>query len=336
MDIKRFLVSLSVLTILVGWGCRDDEGRAATEPGQSQQGDSETVAAIGPIGFGNKASGGAGGAVVTATSADSLQKYAAMEGPYIIQVSGNIDLKSLKDGNLVVASDKTITGVGTRPRIEGTIRIRGVRNVIVQNLFITSPHDDGVQIADKATDVWVDHCTFIDCADGSVDISQGADNVTVSWCKFEYLTNREHPFANLIGGGDKSWGDRGKLHVTMHHNWYSAGCQERMPSVRFGRVHIFNNYYNSPGNNSGVNYRIESEVILQNSYFENIKRPWISIRLNGTKYGKFSRSGNVLVNCTGVDESMGKDTVFDPPYAYNLQTAEDAKNSVMTGAGCKL
>jgi hypothetical protein len=29
--------------------------------------------------------------------------------------------------------------------------------------------------------VWIDHCTFHDCGDGSVDITHASDNFTLSW-----------------------------------------------------------------------------------------------------------------------------------------------------------
>ncbi len=31
--------------------------------------------------------------------------------------------------------------------------------------------------------------------------------------------------------------------ITFHHNWWSTNVAERMPRVRFGQVHAFNNYY---------------------------------------------------------------------------------------------
>ena len=34
-----------------------------------------------------------------------------------------------------------------------------------------------------AADVWIDHCTFTIAADGNIDIENGSDGVTISWCK---------------------------------------------------------------------------------------------------------------------------------------------------------
>jgi pectate lyase len=60
----------------------------------------------------------------------------------------------------------------------------------------------------------------------------------------------DHRFSNLVGHSDNNASeDAGRLHVTFHHNWWGQLVHERMPRVRFGRVHVYNNFYNSPGNN---------------------------------------------------------------------------------------
>jgi pectate lyase len=291
----------------------------------------------GPIGFGAAATGGAGGTVVTVTTATDLKTYAQASAAYIIQVSGSINLATLSPTTLYVASNKTIRGTGTSPSVYGgTFSVSGQSNVIFQDLHISSSYD-GIQLVNNANHIWIDHCTFTDCGDGSVDIGLGSDNVTVSWCKFQYPSHLGHEAANLIGSSDTAYSDRGKLHVTMHHNWYATGVQDRMPSVRFGRVHVFNNYYSASGNNGTcVNFRIESEVLLQNSYFEGVKGPWASTQLPGTIFGKLNQSGNTLVNSTSVNYSMGGDTVFTPSYPYSLESAATAKASVIANAGCKL
>ena len=43
--------------------------------------------------------------------------------------------------------------------------------------------------------------------------------------------------------------DTGRLKVTWHHNHWVERVIERMPRVRFGQVHVFNNYFASPDNN---------------------------------------------------------------------------------------
>lgn len=120
---------------------------------------------------------------------------------------------------------------------------------------------DNIWIA-GAKRVWVDHCSFSDGDrsdklfppnypfphnevtqkvqhhDGMLDITLGADFVTVTNNHFH-----DHDKSSLIGGSDSlDKLDGGKLNVTFHGNWYENSGQ-RLPRVRFGKVHSYNNYY---------------------------------------------------------------------------------------------
>lgn len=264
------------------------------------------------------------------TTADELSKAGRLAGPTIIQIQGNFE-----SGNPRIFANKTIIGLGSGAGLIGGVYLDDrANNVIVKNLKITSTGGgDGITVR-GAKNVWIDHCTFYDCADGSVDITVGADFVTVSWCKFFYTTNHGHDFVNLISASDS---DAGEFHVTFHHNWWSTNCIERMPSVRWGNVHVFNNYYNAPGNNYCIRTRIEAEVLVENNYFENVQNPWERFITTGTP-GKLRASGNVKVNTTEVTAADrvipdGTDTVFTPPYPYTLESGSTVKASVMAGAG---
>lgn len=117
--------------------------------------------------------------------------------------------------------------------------------------------------------VWVDHCTFndgdrndkkfppnfpfphnevtqkIQHHDGMLDITLGSNFVTVSNNYFH-----DHDKSSLIGGSDSlDKVDGGKLNVTFRHNLYDNAGQ-RLPRVRFGQVHTYNNHY--VGNAAGL------------------------------------------------------------------------------------
>lgn len=273
--------------------------------------------------------GGAGGATQTVSTATAFRNAVGSTSPVVIQVAGMIDLA----GSATVRARKTIVGLGTDAGIVGTLNISGttVSNVIVRNLTISSPAGDGITIINGARNIWVDHCTFFDCSDGQLDITQQADFVTVSWCKFNYTTNSGHNFSMLIGSSDGSTGDRGKLNITLHHNWWSTLAIERMPRVRFGDVHVFNNYFNAPGNNYCVRAAIESEILIENNYFQNVDEPWTLYVTTGTN-GMMQATGNLLVNCTSTN-TPATDSVFTPPYAYPLRSAAAVPGVVTNFAG---
>jgi len=76
--------------------------------------------------------------------------------------------------------------------------------------------------------------------DGLVDITRSGNLVTVSYNLFA-----EHDKTTLIGGTDTPNVERENpraLKVTFHHNVY-RNVTQRMPRVRFGMVHIYNNFY---------------------------------------------------------------------------------------------
>lgn len=275
--------------------------------------------------------GGAGGPVITVTDAASLSNYLNQSGRYIVQVQGTINLGV---GNFLVGANKTIIGLGTDATLIGDLSLLGVSNVIIRNLYFTNPSNlgegDGVTLR-RADHVWIDHCTFTDCADGELDIVAASDFVTVSWCKFNYTFDSGHNFVNLLGSDDADVTDAGRLHVTFHHNWWSTLCHERMPRVRYGRVHSYNNYFNAPGNNYCVRAALESQVLLEANWFENVDTPWEKFITTGAA-GLVSAVSNVFVNITGQTDP-GTDTVFTVPYLYTLDDTGGLPLTVTNNAG---
>ncbi|MEN6385030.1 MAG: hypothetical protein ABFD79_07500, partial [Phycisphaerales bacterium] len=300
---------------------------------------------IGWASYSGGTTGGAGGTVVTVDNATDLINYVqgTKQVPYIIYVNGNIDLGG---SNIRVRGNKTIIGL---PGSHITGNMKCYKSEESNNIFRFLDMDnqggsgDGDCISiDGANHVWVDHCTFTDGGDGNVDIKNGADFVTVSWCIFKYTYDSGHNFSNLIGHDDGNSGtDMGHLLVTFHHNWYSTLCRERMPSVRYGTVHIFNNYFNCPGNNYCTRTRLYAQCRVENNYYKDIKNPWERYVTDaGGDPGLLGATGNIFDNVTwqvGSDsQSMlipGTDTVFTPPYSYTLDNAADIPAIVQYGAG---
>jgi pectate lyase len=299
------------------------------------------------VGFADTAfslTGGAGGPVVTVTTGEELNDWSDSNSNVVIQISGTLTVVGMSTH---VRANKTIVGLGTDARLQGGgLYLFNSSNIIIRNITIEGSTDDNIGITSGANHVWVDHCTFLDSADGGVDIVKGADFVTISWCKFYYSSPAlDHRLVSLVGASDSEGSmDMGKLHVTYHHNWWSSNCDQRMPSVRFGRAHVFNNFYNAPGNLYCCRTRLYAESLIEHNYFLDVGNPWeVFVTGAGGTMGKVLATNNLQLNTTfvGGDDGDGNtviivpgtDAVFTPPYAYTPNPATLVPNLVTNCAG---
>jgi pectate lyase len=205
-----------------------------------------------------------------------------------------------------IPPNTTIVGAGADARVVGAwfdIRLgasgNAPLNVIIRNLAFEdvadcfpawAPNDgaagnwnslyDAISVR-NATHVWIDHNTFRDrltrddrlpvyfgrlyqVHDGHVDVTNESDFVTVSWNRF-----LDHDKMMLIGSSDGATADRNKLRVTLHHNFVS-GIGQRAPRVRFGQVHVYNNFYKVQHlPNYGYSWGVgrESRIYAENNFF---------------------------------------------------------------------
>jgi pectate lyase len=284
--------------------------------------------------------GGIGGRTVTPANATELMDYAESAEPLIIRIEGTFDVPRLN-----VSSNKTLVGIGSDATINGGVRIRGyddamIQNVIVQNLHVnggsTDVDDDAMQIY-FAHHVWIDHSDIYDGPDGNLDITHASNWITISWTKFRYTSayqtpsgeDSDHRFSNLLGHSDNNASeDSGRMKVTLHHNWYAERVIERMPRVRFGQVHVFNNYYSSADNNYCIGGGMEAELLVQNNYFDNVKDPHRFQDDDDTAV--IAASGN---HYAGISDTTLKDTrgpAFTPGYTATLEPADVALKSIVT------
>lgn len=302
-----------------------------------------SISTEGPIGFATLnggTTGGKGGKTNIVSTAEEFCTATGAAEPLNIFVSGTLNFGG---ESVRIASNKTIIGLGTNAGFFGHIYIYGVSNVIIRNLNFANPGGVGQGMgggdgmtANSSHHVWVDHCTFNECTDGQFDITHGCDFFTVSWCKFSYTNEAsDHRLSMLIGNKDTlATEDAGKLHVTLHHNWIADLVQDRAPRVRFGQVHIFNNYYGATSNNICIGLGISSQVLLESTYFDGIKRPWKSRSEPGQTEGRLQTNDDMIYTF-GPKIQMGKTVPVDfkPSYVYNLDPAKDVKDIVINHAG---
>src|SRR5882672_3796468 len=252
-------------------------------------------------------------------------------------------------------SNTTIVGLGRNATIRGVwLDIRGTSgvansrtNIIIRNLNFEDTHDcfpqwaptdgvlgswnslyDSISLRDL-NNVWVDHNTFIDretadstlplyfgvlfqVHDGELDITNASDLVTVSWNRF-----LDHDKVSLIGSSDNAPNDVGKLRVTLHHNLYD-GVGQRAPRVRYGQVHVYNNFYrivNQPSYQYSWGVGNQSAIVAQNNFFQtdrSVTPDHFISRLNGTAIDESGTLLNGLLNRNRVDVTAAYNAVNDP------------------------
>ncbi|ONK76997.1 uncharacterized protein A4U43_C02F2050 [Asparagus officinalis] len=178
----------------------------------------------------------------------------------IFAVSGTIRLSS----PLRVSSYKTIDGRGQKIKLTGKgLQLRECEHVIICNLQFeggTGPDADAIQIKPKSRHIWIDRCSLSNFSDGLIDITRESTDITVSRCR---LSN--HDKAMLIGAGCNDCNDR-CIRVTIHHCFFN-GTRQRHPRVRFGKVHLYNNYTRNWGIYA-VCASVESQIVSQCNIYE--------------------------------------------------------------------
>lgn len=288
--------------------------------------------------------GGQGGTVVTVTNAANLEYYAELgTTPYIIKISGTIDIGT---GLLEIRANKTLIGIGENPTLVGNVGFENDEgNIIIENLNITNPYGgsvyDGISLKQNINNVLVTKCTIYDTGDGAFDISNNSDFVTVSWCKFHYTPSTPdpgHTFACLVGSSDTQEDDAANLRVTYHHNWWTTGVKERMPRVRYGQVHVYNNYYsNLVAGGYCIGVGCGARIRVENNYFNAVPTPWKDYYSDVPEHpaGHIGwNTGNVFYSCLAPSWATNEyATIFTPPYSYTLYNAADLPAMVQAYAG---
>ncbi|KAK7044103.1 hypothetical protein VNI00_007819 [Paramarasmius palmivorus] len=195
-----------------------------------------------------------------------------------------------------LGNNTSIIGVGTSGIINGGgLEINRKSNVIIRNLVINKViGDDGITIQHGAHNIWIDHNEFysdlnhgFDYYDGQVDITHASDYVTVSYNYFH-----DHYKSSLVGG-DPNGGkegelryysshlaltresdhstDTGKYHLTYHHNHWK-NVHTRTPAMRFGHVHVYNNFLENVIS-QGIHSRSYNQALIEGNVFSDSTEP---------------------------------------------------------------
>jgi pectate lyase len=290
--------------------------------------------------------GGGSAAPVRPKTAAELLAFASDETPRVIEIAGSFDVPAL-----LVSSNKTLLGIGKDATLRGGVKIRGhkdeaVRNIILRNLRVdgatTQVDDDAVQLQ-FAHHVLIDHCEIFDGPDGSLDMTHAVNWVTVQWTKVHYTSNykkpegepNDHRFASLIGHSDNNESeDKGRLKISFHHNWWGERVIERMPRVRFGQVHVFNNYFAAPSNNYCVRAGIGASVLIEGNYFDHVNSPHEFNSEDDQKTAHITARDNQYDGVTGNQLTGGGGTpLTSVPYQAKIEPAAEVPALVKGCAG---
>ncbi|MCD9880281.1 pectinesterase family protein [Streptomyces guryensis] len=279
--------------------------------------------------------GGRDGKTVTVKTQADLEKYATASDPYVIVVAAAINIDPVGK-EIKVQSNKTIVGSGTAGQIVGGgfFLGQGIHNVIIRNLTIRDTyqgtwndkdHDfDGIQM-DGAHHVWIDHNDIRHMADGLIDSRKDTSYLTVSWNK---LSQDNKAFG--IG-----WTPNVTANITVHHNWIRETEQRNPSTDNVAHAHLYNNYLeDDAGTDIKSSYgdysRGETNMLLENSYFQGINNPVIR-----DSTATLVQRGSVFSGTSGRNESGGPGAAWDPKgyYSYTLDNAADVPSLLKSGAG---
>jgi pectate lyase len=286
-----------------------------------------------PVGYAminGTTTGGFGGETVTVSNLNDFRLAAKSPDPMTIQVSGNFtDI-----GMVIISSNKTIIGMDGATLNGLGLSIYGVSNVIIKNLKINKVVGaDCITIKQGSHHIWIDHNELWqdrdhgwDYYDELMEITDRSDYVTIS----NNIFHDAHT-AILVGSGDQQFTDAGFLRVTMHSN-FLYNISERQPSMRFGFMHIFNNYFlNGSGYTIGVT--INGTVRTDNNLFESQNIP-IYTNFNASPGVISGASTNIYMN-SGANQISSASSNWLPPYQYSnaLIPAAEVKSVVPRQAG---
>lgn len=293
--------------------------------------------------------------------------------PAIVYLSGTFTKDNGRDGSdaspwfdIKRTGNLTILGTDDFRMQNIGFFLKEASNVIIRNVYIVMPKAnngaDGISMQ-ESNNVWVDHCTFEsinqtkDYEDGSCDITHQTYNVTVSWCHF-IKTQK----SCLVGHSNGASADT-QITATFHHNYFDLSSS-RHPRVRFGRAHVYNNFFNQV-TTYGAGSAYGAMVLVEDNLFDGVRLPtdictfpakpsgssWVS-NLQGSVAGYLYERGNAFLNkpdnatepypLTNVSykayngEQLPTPYTYDdfkPTYDYIVDAAEQLASIVPSGAG---
>jgi len=313
--------------------------------------------------------------------AQLLAALAAPAPARIVRVAASIDMSEgrpfagsedqARRGSVRLPANTTL--IGTAPGagfVNASLQVAHVSQVVIRNLAIRNPCDvgprwdpqdgargnwnaqfDGISIS-GSHHVWIDHNSLSDapdtddrqaidngmrkqCHDGALDITGASDFVSVTYNHFAL-----HEKTMLVGASDRASGDAGHLRVTLKANLFEH-VAERAPRVRYGQVHLLNNYYVGDRKHPvyhhsySVGVAHASRIVSDANVFEvaGAKQCRQVVRDPATSPGVFADHGSLLNGRSLADCPFTGDAGWRPPYTYAPLPAAEVARHVRDHAG---
>ncbi|KIO19221.1 polysaccharide lyase family 1 protein [Tulasnella calospora MUT 4182] len=103
----------------------------------------------------------------------------------------------------------------------------------------------------------------------------------------------------------------------------------RLPSLRFGTGHVYNNYYDDI-TIGGIDSRLGAQMLIENNVFVNAVKPLMTLEEGGYA----NPVGN---DWGGATPELNPGTFTSAPYSYSLGPTTGVASAVQAGAGvCKI
>ncbi|KAG8943099.1 hypothetical protein FRC03_002656 [Tulasnella sp. 419] len=271
--------------------------------------------------------GGIGGTIVTVTSVAALKVAVADDVPRVVMLA-NITFT----GNEVIkiGANKSLIGISPAASLLGIgLRVLEKSNVIIRNLKISKvlgEVGDAIAIQGiSVKNVWIDQCDLSsdmehdkDYYDGLLDITHGVQYVSVTYTKFH-----DHWKGSLVGHSDSNGAEDAAITVTYAYNyWYNINS--RLPSLRFGKGHIFNSYFLDCGD--GINTRQGAQLRVESNVFSNVGTPILEDGGCADEINNQDPIPNLAPSCAPT-------YIYDPGYPYTTLPLSSIAAYVSTNAG---
>ena len=266
--------------------------------------------------------GGVFGDTVLAFSFSMLKSFLEHPDPFVVTVADKIRAS----GQINIASDKSLIGITDSAHLEGIrIKINSSDNVIIRNMtFSKVVQFDEIEI-NNSHHIWIDSCEFFtdrdngpEFYDGLLDIKNGSTFITVSNTEFH-----DHFKSVLISSGDDSFQDT-VVRITFFRNYFH-NLGSRTPLLRFGKAHIFNNYFRKC--TSGINSRMGACIRVEENYFRRVGN---AVRSDmSAQVGFFQLANNIFDKSSYIPPP---ECEMELPYEYESLMI-DAENVPLAVAG---